>query len=97
MDIWERDGLDEAMENYENTPYEQVLDIYGMPIAVPCDECAYSYVVFENGRYFCPTCGKTIDRKYVFDWVGHRYFKECLSCSSNLGTCVECKYGHLDD
>jgi len=97
MFYWETDDQTEALEDYKNTPNEQVLDFYGNPVAVPCDECAYSYVVYDSGRYICPTCGKVVSRKYVFDWAGLRYFSECLICSSNLGNCITCPFGHLDD
>jgi len=97
MDIY-RSTQEQAMIDYEESIFEKLYDEHGLVAAVPCDECDYSYVVYIDGEYICPTCGKVVSRKYVFDWLGVTVWPECVDrCCENFGNCFSCKYGHLDE
>jgi len=91
------DRQKDAMLKYEDSIFEKIYDKYGSPLAVPCDTCDYSYIVYIDGEYTCPTCWKVFSREYVFDWNEMKYWPECLRCNENLGNCYQCKYGHLDE
>lgn len=96
--LWDSNGMDdqfrkEGEEAYRFTTYEPVYDMNMRPIQVPCDECPYSYIVYDNGKYFCPKCRKVFSRAYVYNWIGHEVEQECLICDKNYPMCISCPYG----
>lgn len=77
--------------------YDEVYDEFDS--YVPCDgyQCN-AKVMFHNGRYECPKCGKIFDRADFFAYIGaNPPGPKCVTCDNLYPGCITCPHGYVKD
>lgn len=77
--------------------YDEVYDEFGG--YVPCDgyRCN-AKVMYHDGRYECPKCGKIFDRQDFFNYIGaNPPGPKCVTCDNLYPGCIVCPHGYIKD